>query len=202
MIIRFNTLIHPFTLADNRHYMFYIFRYTILRHSLIRYFLAPIYLLALYLCYRSLFSTSQSREVSRMENLKRKELVGDEGPTTSWLLIWLLSTALSLITAPLVEPRYFIIPWLIWRLYVPSFTAPPVNPLSATHPRKGRRSPKSGLRGKVWQGLKYWTYEGHDPRLWVETAWFLVVNAVTGYIFLFRTFTWPQEPGKLQRFMW
>jgi len=134
--------------------------------------------------------------VSRKESPGRKVVIGDKGPTTSWFLIWLLSTALSLITAPLVEPRYFIIPWLIWRLHVPSFTTPPASP------RKGRRSPKSGLRGKAWKGLKYWAYEGHDPRLWVETAWFLVVNAVTGYIFLFRTFTWPQEPGELQRFMW
>lgn len=38
-IVRYNTIIHPFTLADNRHYMFYVFRYTIRRSSLIRYVL-------------------------------------------------------------------------------------------------------------------------------------------------------------------
>ncbi|TVY88273.1 Dol-P-Glc:Glc(2)Man(9)GlcNAc(2)-PP-Dol alpha-1,2-glucosyltransferase, partial [Lachnellula willkommii] len=40
-IIKYNTIIHPFTLADNRHYIFYVFRYSILRHPAIRYALAP-----------------------------------------------------------------------------------------------------------------------------------------------------------------
>jgi hypothetical protein len=25
---------------------------------------------------------------------------------------------------------------------------------------------------------------------------------VTGYVFLYKGFEWPQEPGKVQRFMW
>ena len=41
-----------------------------------------------------------------------------------------------------------------------------------------------------------------DHRLWLETFWFLLINAVTGYMFLYKGFTWPQEPGRIQRFMW
>ena len=45
-----------------------------------------------------------------------------------------------------------------------------------------------------------------DPRdgtfLWLETAWFMLVNVATGYVFLYRDFSWPQEPGKVQRFLW
>lgn len=42
----------------------------------------------------------------------------------------------------------------------------------------------------------------YDYRVIVETLWFLVINAVTGYIFIYWTFEWPSEPGKAQRFMW
>ena len=45
-------------------------------------------------------------------------------------------------------------------------------------------------------------YEQHDHRLWLETVWFLALNLITGYIFLYWGFEWPQEPGKVQRFMW
>ena len=81
------------------------------------------------------------------------------------VLSWQLATTLSLATAPLVEPRYFILPWIFWRMQIIA-------------PMQERRM------------------------LWAETAWFLSINAWTGYMFLFRGFEWPQEPGKVQRFMW
>ena len=44
--------------------------------------------------------------------------------------------------------------------------------------------------------------EQYDHRLWLETVWFLLVDGVTGYVFLKRGFEWKQEPGRVQRFMW
>jgi alpha-1,2-glucosyltransferase len=208
VIIKYNTIIHPFTLADNRHYMFYVFRYTILRHPLIRYVLAPIYLGCAYLVYLTLSGPIESYSSSVLKDKKtsgesKKELEkastnnnGDEGPMTSFLIILLATTALSLITAPLVEPRYFIIPWVIWRLNVP--------PLPTQPNFRRRQKGKAGqsLSGRVLEFVRYWGWQGHDYRLWLETAWFLLINVVTGYIFLHRGFEWPQEPGKVQRFMW
>lgn len=55
---------------------------------------------------------------------------------------------------------------------------------------------------EVREGVAYWGWEAHDPRLWVETLWFVVVNIGTAYVFLYRGFEWPQEPGNVQRFMW
>src|SRR4051812_40797010 len=49
IIVHFNTIIHPFTLADNRHYIFYVFRYTVQRHPLVKYALAPIYIICSWL---------------------------------------------------------------------------------------------------------------------------------------------------------
>ena len=180
-IVKYNTIIHPFTLADNRHYVFYIFRYSILRHPLIRYLVTPIYLGCAYLAFLTLAgpsspSSSPSKKPTTLEQAakaRKSDPVHESGPTTSFLLILLATSALSLITAPLVEPRYFIIPWVMWRLHVPS-------------------NARSQGKGKG----------GYDWRLWGETAWFLVVNGVTGWVFLYRGFEWMQEPGVVQRFMW
>jgi alpha-1,2-glucosyltransferase len=95
----------------------------------------------------------------------------------SFLTIWLVTTALSVVTAPLVEPRYFILPWIIWRLHLQA--AP------ASLPRK----PPSNA---------YW----YDVRLGLETLWLLAINTAIIHVFLYRGFTWPNEPGKVQRFLW
>ena len=55
---------------------------------------------------------------------------------------------------------------------------------------------------KLFEASKAVLYKRHDDRLWLETVWFLTINLVTGYIFLYWGFEWPQEPGKVQRFMW
>jgi alpha-1,2-glucosyltransferase len=198
LIIKFNTIIHPFTLADNRHYMFYVFRYTILRHPLIRYLLGPIYLICAWLVYLTLCTPSTAAHLATFKDKKtfhssKKAVAKEEpaqGPTTSFVIVLLASTALSLVGAPLVEPRYFIIPWVIWRLNVPA--------LPSQLPAKT----KTGKNPALLDIVKHWGWEGHDYRLWIETAWLLLINAVTGYIFLYRGFEWPQEPGNVQRFMW
>src|SRR3984885_6422543 len=70
---------------------------------------------------------------TRNESKVRQKTKGDKGhgqtPATrsmpedstrvSFVLVWLSPTTLSLVTAPLVEPRYFIIPWLVWRMNIP-----------------------------------------------------------------------------------
>ncbi|KAL2061583.1 hypothetical protein VTL71DRAFT_6960 [Oculimacula yallundae] len=214
LIVKFNTIIHPFTLADNRHYMFYVFRYTILKHSLIRYILAPLYLICGYLVYLTLGTQSSNPSDALRYKKSSKDSDDDdddddddmlsqsngvtetESPTTSFVLILLATTALSLITAPLVEPRYFIIPWVIWRLNVPSLPALAHSPKPQSIKRGG------DLSDSIASWIKFWGWQGHDYRLWLETAWFLVINAVTGYMFLHRGFEWKQEPGNVQRFMW
>lgn len=196
-IVHYNTLIHPFTLADNRHYMFYVFRYTILRHPLIKYALVPVYVLCIWLVFGALGSlptattTTATTSPSKLRSVDNKSEMAMRNPakaewtlgiaksstSTSFTLIWLLATTLSLITAPLVEPRYFIIPWVFWRLHVPAS-----NHVLAI-PGIGQASAET-------------------IRLWGETVWFLGVNLVTCMIFLHRGFEWASEPGVLQRFMW
>lgn len=201
--VRFNTIVHPFTLADNRHYVFYVFR--IMRANWwIRYAAAPAYIACAWLSIQALGSAPQSRTKpsgptnptpSREMDAKTASTGAPrrllplpdttQSANTSFLFIWLMTTALTLVTAPLVEPRYFILPWIFFRLHLP-----------LSHPTQLQGNTRLATSWK----MKLW--DQHDKRLWLETAWFLGVNAVTMWGFLNRGFEWEQEPGRVQRFLW
>ena len=205
IIIHFNTIVHPFTLADNRHYTFYVFR-LLLRQHLIKYLVVPVYFTCAWATTLSIGGIEDSPQTS-LQSVKSmskqnkqwtsREAKQEPGNRTSFVLIWFLSTSLSLITAPLVEPRYFIIPWLFWRLHL--HTA-----YGTSTPSPSSSSPKKPLEvdSEKYSKLVNIVYQIHHHHLWLETIWFLLINAVTGYIFLNWGFEWEQEPGNVQRFMW
>ena len=255
VVVHYNTIVHPFTLADNRHYMFYVFR-ILLRHRLIKYIAVLIYAECAWSTLAALGGLPTARQAPQQApqqgpSLRKRKVPEVEpfppspelnlGPTkrsksqesilppsadpafsprmteipqeyanypllllpkkrkgqvsghrASFILIWLLATALSIITTPLVEPRYLIVPWLIWRLH-----------MASPRPKKDYApAERRGTMGKRLQAFKAVLYERHDHGLWLESAWFLTINLATGYIFLYWGFEWPQEPGKVQRFMW
>ncbi|KAK7715125.1 glucosyltransferase [Diaporthe eres] len=220
VIVHFNTIIHPFTLADNRHYMFYVFRYTILRGPWVRYALVPAYILCWSICWKALGGSQPTHDAagsakedtpklaseskkSRTRSVKIKDshtdaVLSADPPTLSTALLWLLATALSLITAPLVEPRYFIMPWVFWRLLAPAW--PARIPLVSS--RRNEGGPGHLVDSLLSIGQNF------DLRLFVETAWFLVVHLATAYMFIAKPFYWRAEDGSLldggrvQRFMW
>ena len=243
-IVKFNTIVHPFTLADNRHYMFYVFRYTIRRANWIRYALVVPYVLSQWLVWGTLsgsatwltgvsrptdpaapspsqflnhpfmnkasqqsnmdvtaktFKAQPGRHTRAEPNLSEvAPVTSTESVATSTAIIFLLATALSLITAPLVEPRYFIIPWVMWRLLIPAWRLQDHHPSSWLNP--------SGHTGPLRTLLA--CFQHYDPRLILETVWSALVNAVTMYIFLYKPYQWRAEDGtlldegRLQRFMW
>lgn len=86
---------HPFLLADNRHFTFYLWSKLFRRHELIKYLLAPIYFASIYLFYRNLTLT---------------------GKSIAWLLAFSVCLCAALIPQKLIEFRYFIIPYYIYRL--------------------------------------------------------------------------------------
>ncbi|OJZ91753.1 glycosyltransferase family 59 protein [Aspergillus luchuensis CBS 106.47] len=236
-VVHFNTIVHPFTLADNRHYVFYVFRILLRIHPAIKYAAVAVYFLCAWMVISAFgFTTistppqlmrvpqtaarqpepvpvpqkepSQKKAERRkaakkpaqspkpepisfdayakiQEHIAHRQKQHQGTPQVSFVLVWLAATALSLITAPLVEPRYFIIPWVMWRLHLPPQPTPLVH-------RQRARDATEELNAKVATNMA----------LFLETYWFLVINAVTGYIFLYCGFEWPQEPGKTQRFMW
>ena len=246
-VVKYNTIIHPFTLADNRHYMFYVFRYTIRLPGLFRFYLIAPYSLCAGLVLGALTlgdrtssalatsffnhpflqppptvrktvpapGPSGSKKKSGVDNeagssteakaappgnaphvlkarLDEVPSASQTAPLTTILLLF-LATALSLVTAPLVEPRYFIIPWVMWRLHVPAWPT-------------SEMSPKLWRIPLVHQVLRLGRVM--DLRLLLETAWFCAVNYATMLIFITRPFQWFAEDGtlldegRMQRFMW
>ncbi|CAN0507475.1 unnamed protein product, partial [Laminaria digitata] len=81
------TLSHPFILADNRHYTFYVWRH-VLRHKVLRSLLAPVYVFCGWLV------------LSRL--LERKPPL--------WVVAYVVAAALVLVPSPLIEPRYLTVP--------------------------------------------------------------------------------------------
>lgn len=190
IVVHFNTIVHPFTLADNRHYTFYVFR-LLLRHPAIKYLVTPIYILAAWAAIQCLGTpiklTASARKDVKDDNGQQKP----KGTKVSIVLVWLFTSALQLITAPLVEPRYFILPWLVWRHLV-------------AEANESRASSSKRVEGhaSIIDWIKRTFIDQRDHRLYLETLWFLLINVITGYIFLNWAFEWPQEPGMVQRFMW
>lgn len=175
--VHFNTIIHPYTLADNRHYVFYVFR-ILRRHPAMKYLAVPAYCVCLWLAIQALESPARTKDGAKSKRNNRAISNGaDHRPQISFFVIWTATTALSVITAPLVEPRYLIVPWIIWRLHVP-FTSASLS-----------RYPSNN-------NMVY------DKRLILESVWLLAINAAVTYTFLFRTFSWPSEPDNKQRFIW
>ncbi|VFQ90922.1 unnamed protein product [Cuscuta campestris] len=92
--VHFFSIAHPYLLADNRHYTFYLWRKVVNRHWLMKYLLVPV---STYL-WLSIFSI--------LERQKRL-----------WVVAYFLATAATLIPAPLIEFRYFTIPFFFLILH-------------------------------------------------------------------------------------
>ncbi|KAJ2559244.1 glucosyltransferase [Coemansia sp. RSA 1822] len=134
------TVEHPFLLSDNRHYTFYIWKNLFRSYWWARYLYIPGYVGCIVVVHAALWRTP-----------------------ALWHAMWLVCTAAVLVPSPLLELRYYTVPFFLARLHMPT---PPL------------------------------------PRLSIELAIYVVVNAVTIYVFLYRPFTWNSEPDQLQRFMW
>ncbi|CAK9094465.1 unnamed protein product [Durusdinium trenchii] len=132
------SLAHPFLLADNRHYTFYIWN-RFLRRPWFKELLAPGYVYAGWYCWRR-------------QSLAQSGL---------WVLIWSVAAVLTLVPAPLLEPRYWTTPVLMAHLYaheVPDRNDRRMMSLSST---------------------------------FIAGVAFMLVNIMTLGIFVYRPFAWP-----------
>jgi alpha-1,2-glucosyltransferase len=83
--VSYFTFVHPFLKSDNRHYTFYIWKDFLAKYSIM---MIPIYGLA-------------------------GEYVAAYFPSRTRYAVWIMCSALALIPAGLLEPRYFITPVII-----------------------------------------------------------------------------------------
>ncbi|PFH50766.1 glycosyltransferase family 59 protein [Amanita thiersii Skay4041] len=94
--VKLYTIHHPFLLSDNRHYTFYVWRRIYMFHPLVPFLLVPVYLA----CGWAWFL-----RVGRKQTLLQ----------TLALPVFTLPT---LLPTPLLEPRYFLIPYVLLRSQV------------------------------------------------------------------------------------
>ncbi|KAI3414248.1 hypothetical protein GPALN_011706 [Globodera pallida] len=95
------TLAHPYLLADNRHFTFYIWKRVFQRHWLVKYALVPAYVA----CAAFLWHSMDTNTVTKVA--------------------FAVATSVCLIPAHLLEFRYFIVPYAVWRLHVGGGAAQP-----------------------------------------------------------------------------
>ncbi|XP_064794318.1 dol-P-Glc:Glc(2)Man(9)GlcNAc(2)-PP-Dol alpha-1,2-glucosyltransferase [Oncorhynchus masou masou] len=133
------TFVHKYLLADNRHFPFYVWKRIFQKHEAVRFALIPAYVFAAW---------------NFVDTLKSRSLF--------WILAFLVCLLAATVPQKLLEFRYFIVPYLLYRLHMPlpSLT-----------------------------------------RLVLEFLFYTAVNAATLYIFVNKTFQWPNSPA-VQRFMW
>lgn len=101
LIIEKFTVVHPFLLADNRHYTFYIYR-KLLRNSYSWVYMLPIY----HFCSWNIIYNLQD------QNGKELKL------RTISIIAFIAIICITIIPSPLFEPRYYILPLTIYRIFI------------------------------------------------------------------------------------
>lgn len=93
-IVHFNTVVHPYLLADNRHFTFYVWNRWFGKYDFAVYATIPVYIFLLFSLY---------------DNIKDQNCV-------SFLLPYSVCLFLVLGLQKMIEVRYFLIPYIILRL--------------------------------------------------------------------------------------
>lgn len=95
-----NTIVHPYLLADNRHYTFYIWNRFYGAFDEARYLIIPVYIVGLVATYASLSANK----------------------TAGFQLCYWICTVAALAFQPMIEVRYFLVPFVILRLHSQSLS--------------------------------------------------------------------------------
>ncbi|XP_050314303.1 putative Dol-P-Glc:Glc(2)Man(9)GlcNAc(2)-PP-Dol alpha-1,2-glucosyltransferase [Anthonomus grandis grandis] len=93
-IVHFNTIVHPYLLADNRHFIFYVWSRFYGKYWWFRYALIPIYIFSLYVIIKTLWNKNDF----------------------SFFFMFVVGVSALLISQSLLELRYFLVPYVIIRL--------------------------------------------------------------------------------------
>eukprot|EP01134_Creolimax_fragrantissima_P005144 CFRG5144T1 len=149
-IVLYNSIIeHEFLLADNRHFTFYIWK-RIIGHNVWRYVLSPLYAIAMICLWASL----------RPQGVLFR-------------ILFFAVVAMSVIPQRLLEFRYFIVPYIMFRL----------------HMQPGPSTMRVGDR---------FLFIGP---VMLEIGVAIAINSISLFAFLFMPFTWDDSED-VQRFMW
>lgn len=109
-------------------------------------------------------------------------LVAAAGRSLLYQLLYAVCVAACLIPTPLLEFRYYIVPFIIFSLH-------------QQHQLSDGGSSTSAGGGTTLVGVR--TAVGASV---LHIVYYAVLNAVTIYVFLYRSFRWPDQ--SIARFMW
>lgn len=90
-----NTIVHPYLLADNRHYTFYVWNRFYGAFDAARYLAVPLYVLGLVTVHQAIAHNK----------------------TAGFQLCFWICTTVALVFQPLIEVRYFLVPFVMLRLH-------------------------------------------------------------------------------------
>lgn len=161
------TYAHPYLVSDNRHYTFYLWRlYN--KFSFIKYAsIIPSHFILFTIFHMIIYSNSNKGMLpitSKDDQSKALKSIAQQ-----YRLIWLIATIILIcsvtIPSPLLEPRYFVIPYIILSLAIINSTEFSIS--------------------MVLIGIFY-----------------IIINIITIYIFLYKPYPWPNENEPIARFMW
>lgn len=96
IIVQFNTIVHPYMLADNRHYTFYIWNRFYGKYPSFRFTIIPVYIFALYVICKTMADRSD----------------------ISVLFVYVPVVIGLLLPQKLIDVRYYFVPYIIFRLHV------------------------------------------------------------------------------------
>ncbi|KAG0684241.1 glucosyltransferase [Pichia californica] len=163
------TIIHPFILADNRHFTFYIVRNFIIRTETSKYELLPIYHFSFYIVHK-IFMQNCNVVKGKNNNFKRT------AASPIMYYIYMICTFGVVCLSPLFEPRYYILPYIFFRL----FTRPNDQPV-----------------------IEFWLLKIHNTKIRYigEILWLWFWTQALYLVFLQFTFEW-ENIAELQRVIW
>ena len=95
LLIHYFTYVHVYTLSDNRHFTFYVWSKIYNRHYLIKYLMTPLYMYSYWSC---------------LSLLGHKDDI--------WKIIFGICIVAATVPQKLLEFRYFILPYIIFRLNI------------------------------------------------------------------------------------
>lgn len=94
VIVHFNTVVHPYLLADNRHLVFYVWSRFYGKYWWFRYALVPVYIFSLYVIVKTIWNKHD----------------------ISFFIFYTVGVTILLASQSLLEIRYFLVPYIILRL--------------------------------------------------------------------------------------
>lgn len=96
-IVHYNTIEHPYLLADNRHYTFYLWNRFYGKYEFARYIIIPLYLASLGCVFYHL---------------------NDNQRSIGFTILYVICTLASIALQRLFEVRYFILPYIYLRVHI------------------------------------------------------------------------------------